>query len=51
MEDIVDRSDDFLVAEVVELSCGFDFVGVLLPFLRRCCDAGVSRAQLGVYVA
>ena len=44
MEDIVDCSDDFLTDDVVELSCDFDFGGVLLPFPRRCRDAGVPRA-------
>ena len=45
MEDIRDCSDDFLADDVVELSCDLDFEGVLLPFLRRCRDAGVPRAR------
>ena len=50
VEDIRDCSDGFFAEDVVELSCDVDFEGVLLPFLRRCRDAGVPRARLEAYV-
>ena len=48
--DIVDRSDGFLVAEAVELSWGFDFVGVLFPFLCLCRDVLLPCAFPETYV-